>query len=131
MKEGSKGSDFDQSKLSILPCHAKQVGIIMVHFHSYLNPNLHHTLNVTVGYATVGGVMDGDSCMPAVGQCIFEQVMSPFVLTPPTILFIVLLCNIVFNDIFPPASLFVDLLCNIHLLSLSPYKFVHSVDLQY
>ena len=41
-------------------------------------------INVTVGYPTVGGVIDGDSCMPAVGPCIFEQVMSPFVLIPPT-----------------------------------------------
>ena len=24
-------------------------------------------INVTVGYPTVGGVIDGDSCMPAVG----------------------------------------------------------------
>ena len=58
-------------------------------------------INVTVGYPTVGGVIDGDSCMPAVGPCIFEQVMSPFVLIPPTILFIGLLCNIHYLILFP------------------------------
>ena len=43
----------------------------------------HSLINVTVDYATVGGVIDGDSCVPAVGQCIFGQDMSPFVLISP------------------------------------------------
>ena len=51
----------------------------------------------TVDYATVGGVIDdGDSCMPAVGACIFEQVMIHS--NAPTILFIgiVVLLSILF-----------------------------------
>ena len=90
-----------------------------------------YKINVTVGYTTVGDAIDGDSCMPAVCSCIFEQVMSPFVLIPPTILFIVLLCNIVFNDTPPYKFVHRFALQYSFVIPRSPYNIVHSDALQY